>query len=477
MPNPTASLILQNTTVVDVREATLRSGVDVVVEGGRITSVLATGSVTPEDAQVVDASGSFVVPGYVDSHAHPIGQEVDALGLQLMGAFGITGFRQMSGVTSALAHREQLVALLPADGPALLALPGDVLLPPNASTLEAAVATVTAQAEAGADFIKVVSVSPAVFLGVLDAAAKLNIPVAGHLPNGIDVREVSRRGMRCIEHLGPGVGITAATADDEASILADAAVGARTMPAPPPNSPDAQRAMAAMLEQVVINPVNMNKPLDIELIERADKTFDEQKARDVAAEFVKNGTWQCPTLIRVRTQQLADDPAHTEDPDLRYIDAGTIAKWKIANERFAQQSDDAHGTYRRNYALQLRLTKIFEEEGVPLLAGTDSGGSAGWLIPGHSLHQEFDEWAIAGIAPLTVLRAATSNAADFLGLSDRLGAVDDGKDADLVLLGSNPLESVSALHDIVGTVRAGTYRDAAALQAVKERVAAARVAG
>ncbi|GGF30568.1 amidohydrolase family protein [Subtercola lobariae] len=476
MSNPAASLILQNTTVVDVREATLRSGVDVVIEGGQITGVESTGAALPEGAQVVDGSGSFVVPGYVDSHAHPIGQEVDTLGLELMGAFGITGFRQMSGVTSALPHRQQLADSLPADGPALLALPGDVLLPPNSATLEAAVATVTAQKEAGADFIKVVSVSPQVFLGVLDAAAKLNIPVAGHLPNGIDVREVSRRGMRCIEHLGPGVGITAATADDEASILADAAVGARTMPTPPPNTPDAQRAMAAMLEQVVINPVNMNKPLDVELLERADETFDEQKARAVAAEFTKNETWQCPTLIRVRTQQLADDPVHTDDPDLRYIDAATLAKWKIANERFAQQSDDAHGTYRRNYALQLRLTKIFEDEGVPLLVGTDSGGAAGWLIPGHAIHQEFDEMATAGLAPLTILRAATSNAADFLGLSDRLGAVDEGKDADLVILASNPLESVSALHDIVATVRAGKYRDAAELEAVKERIAAARVA-
>ncbi|WP_157887697.1 amidohydrolase family protein [Frondihabitans sp. PAMC 28766] len=470
---PTRPVILRAATVVDVSRGTLRRDVDVLIEIGRIQRIAPTGTLAIQGADVVDAQGRFVVPGFVDAHAHPIGRESATENLELMGAFGITGFRQMSGSPRLLDDRATGRLGLPSDGPSLLALPGDLLTPMNAGTSQAAVATLRAQKDQGADFVKVVSVSPAVLLDVLDEAARLSLPVAGHLPNGIDVREVSRRGMRCIEHLGPGVGITAATADDEPAILAEAAAGARTLKAPPIKLPGMGRMVENMLKKIIVNPVTANKEVDIDLLSRADATFDEDKARAVARLFVENETWQCPTLIRVRTQQLADDPRHTGDPELRFVSPGTVAVWQKSNEKYAAQGDSAHATYRRTYSLQLRLTKIFDEEGVPLLVGTDSGG-AGWVIPGHAIHQEFDELAAAGLSPLSVLRAATSNAAAFFGTSSTQGDVAEGFDADLVLLGSDPLQSVDALHDIVGVVRAGRYRPASELDAVKERIAAAR---
>jgi imidazolonepropionase-like amidohydrolase len=469
----TGPLILRGVTVVDVLAGDLRPEVDLLLRDGLIERIAAAGTLGDADAEVVDARGEYVVPGYVDAHAHPLGLADAAAALELMGAFGITGFRQMSGSTAVLAERARSALGLPDGGPALLALPGDLLMPMNAGTVDAAVANIRQQKEAGADFVKVVAVTPEVLLAVLDEAAVLGLPVAGHLPNGIDVREASRHGMRCIEHLGPGVGITAATADAESSIRAEAAAGARSLKVPSFSFPGAARLMGRLLKKIVINPVTMNKPRDIELLARADDTFDEAKARAVAAVFVQNETWQCPTLIRVRTQELADDPRHTADPELRYIAEGTVRSWKRANAKYAEQGEHAHATYRRTYDLQLRLTKIFEEEGVKLLTGTDSCG-AGWVIPGHSLHQEFDELAAAGLSPLSVLRAATSNAAEFFGTSQDQGSVDEGKRADLVLLEANPLETVDALHRIAGTVRGGRYRDAAELDAVKSRIAGTR---
>jgi len=469
----TGPLLLRGGTVVDVLSGGLRPEVDLLLRDGVIERIAPAGSVSDSGVEVVDVRGRYVVPGYVDAHAHPLGLHDAAAALQLMGAFGITGFRQMSGSAPLLAARARSELGLPDDGPALLALPGDLLMPMNAGTLEAAVATIRQQKEAGADFVKVVAVTPDVLLGLLDEAAALGIPVAGHLPNGIDVREASRHGMRCIEHLGPGVGITAATADAEPSIRAEAAAGARSLKVPAFSFPGAARLMGLLLKKIVINPVTMNTPRDVDLLARADDTFDEAKARAVAAEFVRNETWQCPTLIRVRTQELADDPRHTVDPELRYIAEATIRSWKRANAKYAGQGERAHATYRRTYDLQLRLTRIFDEEGVKLLTGTDSCG-AGWVVPGHSLHQEFDELAAAGLSPLSVLRAATANAAEFFGTSASQGSVDEGKDADLVLLDADPLTSVDALHRIAGTVRGGRYRDAAELDAVKSRIAGTR---
>ncbi|WFR67619.1 amidohydrolase family protein [Curtobacterium flaccumfaciens] len=94
--------------------------------------------------------------------------------------------------------------------------------------------------------------------------------------------------------------------------------------------------------------------------------------------------------------------------------------------------------------------------------------------PGHSLHQEFDELAAAGLTPLAVLRSATLNPARFLGTTADQGTVSAGRRADLVVLGSDPLGSTAALHDITGVVRAGRWRPLTELAGVQERIAAAR---
>ncbi|WFR67620.1 hypothetical protein P9139_03865 [Curtobacterium flaccumfaciens] len=315
---PTA-LLLRAATVVDVEAGRLLPDLDVLVTDGRITSIDPTGSEPVDGVQVVEAAGRFVVPGYVDMHAHPLGRPGTSEALELMGTYGITGFRQMSGSAALLATRAADGLGLPVDGPELVAMPGDLLTPVNAGTVEDAVRTVREQHDAGADFLKAASVTPAVLLAVLDEAARVGIPVAGHLPNGIDVREASRRGMRCIEHLGPGVGITAATSADQDTILAEAAAGAKSIRLPKLRLPGASRVIERVIRRLVVNPVTANTATDVALLERADATFDEERARAVATEFVRNDTWQCPTLIRVRTQQLADDPVHTADPALRFV--------------------------------------------------------------------------------------------------------------------------------------------------------------
>jgi imidazolonepropionase-like amidohydrolase len=70
---------------------------------------------------------------------------------------------------------------------------------------------------------------------------------------------------------------------------------------------------------------------------------------------------------------------------------------------------------------------------------------------------EFRELAAAGLAPLDVLRATTTQPAAFLGRSDRMGAVDAGMAADFLLLDGDPLASVDNLSRIDAVVNAGNY--------------------
>ncbi len=96
------------------------------------------------------------------------------------------------------------------------------------------------------------------------------------------------------------------------------------------------------------------------------------------------------------------------------------------------------------------------------------------LGPGQE--QEFDELARTGLSPLRVLQMTTWSAAEFVNATDVMGSVAAGKHADLVLLDANPVESVDNLHRICGVVRGGRYLGPADLDALKEKVAATRLA-
>jgi imidazolonepropionase-like amidohydrolase len=121
------------------------------------------------------------------------------------------------------------------------------------------------------------------------------------------------------------------------------------------------------------------------------------------------------------------------------------------------------------------MVRIFDEEGVKMIAGSDVSGS-GWEIPGFALHQEFDQLAAAGLTPLRILQMATVNAAEFLGRTDTMGTVEVGKDADIVLLSGDPTENLANLHDIAGVVRAGRYHSPEMLSATIETIATAHSA-
>ena len=462
---PAGSVLLDNVTVVDTATGRLQPNREIVVAGDRISAIVAAGSVARSpDARYVDGRGTFVVPGFLDMHAHPLGAPGASAMLDLMLANGITGFRQMSGDAATL-DRRRAGPLTTADQPALLAMPGAILTRANAPTPAAAVAEIDRQQAAGADFIKVIDVAPPTFAAVMNEATRVGLPVAGHLPANIDVRDASARGMRSVEHLGPQDTLLLSCSSDEAALRADAAAAVPTRatlggPTPP-----------AVIARILANPFAFAEPATLARLAKIVATFDAAKCRAVAAGLKAHGTWQVPTLIRLRTMEMGDAPEYASDPNLRYAAPAARALWASVAQQFtARTTPEARATLAALVALQLRVVKLFDVGGVPMLAGSDLGG--GWEVAGFSLHQEFDLLAAAGLSPLRVLQLTTRDGAEFLGRGD-LGSVAVGKRGDLVVLGGNPIADVANLHRIVAVVHDGKLHDRADLDAVEARIAAA----
>ncbi|MCX4098442.1 amidohydrolase family protein [Nocardia sp. alder85J] len=458
--------MITDIAVVDTRDGTRTPHQDVRIDNGRIAAIGATtGTVDPGQ---VDGSGRFLVPGYADMHSHVLGLPDPADALALMLSFGITGYRQMAGTRDLLRRRNSGEFDAP-DRPRLLALAGDLLTPFNAGSPAAAVAEVAAQAAAGADFVKAVMISPDVYFAAQREADRHDIAVLGHLPAGIDVRAASRAGFRSIEHLGPGPGVLAGCSHHEHQLVAND--HGRSIPVPPFTIPFMDRLAGRMLATLVVNPSQLTTPGQLHAMRDALDSFDEDKCRELAREFVANDTWNCPTLIRVQTQELCGSPEFAGDPDLRYIAPRVRRTWAKAATAFTRKFSTAqHEIFAAQFERQLTLVRLFHDEGVPLLAGSDAVGAA-WVIPGSALHREFDLLSRAGLPPLSVLQAATSGPARFLGRENSSGSVDVGKDADLVLLSADPLADTANLHTVTGVVRAGTYHSAADLAALRDRIA------
>jgi imidazolonepropionase-like amidohydrolase len=467
-PAAAGEFVLRDVTVVDVADGSRTAGQDIRIADGTIAAIGNSGPGTGSVPEVA-GNGAFVVPGYVDAHAHALNHPDQVAGAYaLMLAGGVTGFRQMSGSPRLLARRKAGRLPAPPGAPELLATPGALLTPLNAGTAQAARAEVRAQREQGADFIKAGMTSRETFLAALDEANRVGLPLAGHLPGDLDPREAARGGVRCVEHLGPGPAVFAATCGCEAEIRA---APARTIRLPKHQLPGAGKLLDHLISQLVVNPATATRPSDARNLALADASFDEQRALDLAALFAERGTWHCPTLIRLHTQQFPDNPAHADDPRLRFIDPAEVARWRKSAAKFARLPEETRQALRAHWPAELRLTRVLADAGVPLLAGTDANG-AGFVIPGFALHDEFDLLAAAGLTPGQILRMTTLAPARFFGLEAAAGRVAPGYHADLVLLGGDPLDSHQALHDITGVVRGGSLWSRAGLDAAVARVAA-----
>jgi imidazolonepropionase-like amidohydrolase len=118
----------------------------------------------------------------------------------------------------------------------------------------------------------------------------------------------------------------------------------------------------------------------------------------------------------------------------------------------AASPDRTAGAARRLGCLKPFVARL-QRAGGQVVAGSDTSNP--YVIPGASLHRELELLVEAGLSSREALAAATRTAAAFLGQAHALGTLEVGKTADLVVLGADPLVSITALRQIEVVVRDG----------------------
>jgi len=82
---------------------------------------------------------------------------------------------------------------------------------------------------------------------------------------------------------------------------------------------------------------------------------------------------------------------------------------------------------------------------------------------GPAVHREMELLVDAGIPPLEVISIATQGGARFLGKADEMGTVEEGKQADMVLLSGDPTADIDNAKQIAAVIKGGRIIDRSAL--------------
>jgi imidazolonepropionase-like amidohydrolase len=411
-------LLVRNVMVVYGNGKPPFGPMDVLVEGGRIAQLRASRGdrMLPADA-VIDGTGKYLLPGFVNTHMH--WHEQRAPGLvqpiqyqrNLYLAAGVTTARELGGdfEKSKRWREESAAGTIVSPRIVLYARPafGRQGTPDE---VRAGVREVKAR---GADGLKIMPLDRDQLEALLDEARAQGLPTTAHI--GVEettARDFIELGVGSIEHFYG---------------IADAALeGLQRFPADMNHSDETHRFARAGELYAQANPDTL-------------RAIVEQMAEKRVAWSPTLSIYEaCRDLVRQQNLPWHDDYLHP------------------ALEAFFQPSRERHGSFfigwtstheaqwRKNFRLWMDALRHFGTRGGVIVTGDDAGYL--WSVYGFGFVRELELHEEAGFHPLEVIRHATVNGAALLGMGDRLGRVRAGYVADLLVVNGNPLENLRLLN-------------------------------
>ena len=434
---PFSQLIIRGVNLINGNGAPPMGPVDIEVVNNRIKSIKVVGypGVAIKDSdrpqlksggKELNCEGMYLLPGFVDMHGHiggkAQGAEPDYV-FKLWMAHGITTVREPSGrgVDFTLdlkrkSAKNEIVA------PRILAYTGfgqgsDATI----STPEMAREWVRNNAKKGADGIKLFGAPPEIMTAALDENKKLGLRSACHHAQlnvaRWNVLHSARAGLTSMEHW---YGLPEALFED------------RTVQDYPLdynyNNEQDRFEEAGKLWQQAAKPYS----------EHWNKVMDELISLDFTLDPTFNIYEASRDLQRARRAEWHEDYTL---PSL----------WD-----FYQPSKISHGSYwhywgteqevawKENYKLWMTFVNEYKNRGGRVTTGSDSGFI--FQLYGFAYIREMELLREAGFHPLEIIRSATLNGAEALGMDDQIGTVTVGKLADFVIVAENPLENLKVLY-------------------------------
>jgi imidazolonepropionase len=440
---PFKRLVLRGATVLDGTGAPAWGPVDIVVEGGRIVAIQrvgtpgvkikATGRPGGGDHEI-DCEGKFVTPGFIDCHGH-VGVAYHAANgpmppadyvYKLWLAHGVTTVRE-AGCLNGLAwtlEQKQAAAANRIAAPNMVVHSYFPAVPDMMKTIfspSQARDWVRAIKDKGADGIKFFGAPPNIMEAALDEARIQGLRTCCHhaqlAVSRMNALTTAKWGLTSAEHYYG---------------LPEALFETTTIQ----NFPDHYNYGDEYLRFSVAG----------QMFQQAAQPGS-RKWEETLEAFLATGFTFVPTF-NIYEANRDVMRARRADWHERYTH-DTV--WK-----FYQPARGAHGSYwtkwttqneldwKQHYRLWMQFINDYKNRGGRVCTGSDSGFI--FQLYGFGLMREFELLQEAGFHPLEVLRAATSHAADLLGVGEETGTLEVGKRADILIHDQNPLSDFKMLY-------------------------------
>jgi imidazolonepropionase-like amidohydrolase len=435
---PYEQLIIRGATLINGAGSPPIGPVDVVVEGNRITAIRTVGypgvpieqnsrPVAKAGAREVDATGMYLLPGFVDMHGHigGTGQGTTAeYVFKLWMGHGITTIRDPScgnGLEwvldqKAKSDQNQITA------PRIEAYSAfGQGLENGVNSPEQARSWVKSIAEEGADGIKFFGARPDIMEAALDEAKKFDLRSACHHAQlnvaWLNALQTARMGLTSMEHW---YGLPEALFTD------------RTIQDYPAdyNYQNEQHRFgeAGKLWLQAAEPYS----------ERWNQVMDELIALDFTIDPTFNIYEANRDLMRARTAEWHKE--YTLPSLWQFFWPSRISH----GSHWHSWGTEEEVSWKKNYELWMTFVNEYKNRGGRVTTGSDSGFI--YQTYGFAYIRELELLREAGFHPLEVIRAASLKGAEALGRAHEIGSIEVGKLADMILVEENPLANLKVLY-------------------------------
>ena len=421
---------IQDVTLLDGRGGAPIANATIMVRGDRIEAILQKGSRVPRGARIISGKGRYLLPGFIDMHAHllvprceapagqssPFDRKLSERMLSTLLDFGITSVRSPATPTvEGLAFRNDLNAGR-ARGPRAFAS-AELINDPKMD--DAALRqTVRDALPFKPDYFKVYArLKPEQVASVIDEAHRHKVPVIGHLQS-TSWAQGARLG---IDHL------THAVDWSDQSLRSE---------------------HRSTYRELIKERGPIRARLDwLELLD-----LQAPELLHSIQEVARRGISVDPTLVAYDSK--FSDPASPRYRRNRFVRVvpELTNDWFRCGGAAADWTQEDRDRWTKLFPKLQQLVKLMHDKGVLLTTGSDLTNE--WVIPGESLHQEFELLSEAGLTPSQILRMTGENAARALRRDD-IGVVAAGRRADLVVLAEDPLADIRNTRSILWVMKDG----------------------